>query len=102
MLQAILRDKPACSLADVASELHVSYTGASQLFSRAVGVPFRTYQHWIKCIRAWEHFSADVKLTEIAHAAGFTDLAHLSRTWLRKYGMTPSYVRDSDRVRTTD
>src|SRR5262249_24599720 len=47
-LRAFLREHPTCSLDDVARELRVSYARASRLFSRAVGLPLRTYQHWLK------------------------------------------------------
>jgi AraC-like DNA-binding protein len=45
-------------------------------------------------MRATRHFSAEIPLTEIAQLAGFTDSAHLSRTWQRRFGMPPSYLRD--------
>jgi AraC-like DNA-binding protein len=98
-LHRLLARNPACTLEDVARELNVSYSGASHVFSRTIGLPLRSYQHWLKCMRAEEMFAADVRLTEIAEAAGFTDLPHLSRTWQRNFGMAPSYVRDSQNVR---
>ena len=98
-LFALLRENPECSLGEVARLLSVSYTGASHLFARAVGLPLRTYQHWIKCMRATQHFSGEATLTEIAQLAGFTDSAHLSRAWQRRYGLPPSYVRDRSHVR---
>src|SRR5262245_17687419 len=51
LLHALLREKPGCTLDDVARTLDVSYTAASHLFARAVRLPLRTYQHWIKCMR---------------------------------------------------
>lgn len=103
LLHALLRENPICTLDDVARELNVSYTGASHLFSRAVGLPLRTYRHWIKCMRAAEMLTGgDANLTQVADTAGFTDLPHLSRTWQHKYGMSPSYVRDAGRVRFVD
>ena len=99
LLLGLLRERPDCSLAEVAQLLNVSYTGASHLFARAVGLPLRTYQHWIKCMRATQHFSGEATLTEIAQLAGFTDSAHLSRAWQRRYGLAPSYLRNSEHVR---
>jgi AraC family transcriptional regulator of arabinose operon len=99
LLREYLREHPACSLGELARELNLSYTGASHLFARAVGLPLRSYQHWLKCMRATEQFDADVQLTQIAQQAGFTDLAHLSRSWQRRYGLSPSYLRDSEHVR---
>lgn len=99
LLHALLQRKPDCSLEEVARALNVSYTGASHLFARSVGLPLRTYQHWIKCMRATQLFQGDATLTEIAQRAGFADSAHLSRAWQRRYGLPPSYVRDPSHVR---
>ena len=99
LLHALLRQNPDCSLDEVARALNVSCTGASHLFARSVGLPLRTYQHWIKCMRATQWFGGDATLTEIAQRAGFADSAHLSRAWQRRYGFPPSYVRDPSHVR---
>jgi AraC-like DNA-binding protein len=98
-LHALLRQKPDCSLDEIARALNVSYTNASHLFARAVGLPLRTYQHWIKCMRASQLFPGGATLTEIAQVAGFADSAHLSRAWQRRYGLTPSYLRNRAHVR---
>jgi AraC family transcriptional regulator, arabinose operon regulatory protein len=102
LLHVLLRDHPDCSLDEVARRLGVTYTAASHLFARAVGIPLRTYQHWAKCMRATDHFGGGKTLTEIAQLAGFSDSAHLSRAWQRRYGLTPSYLRDSRHVRIYD
>ena len=99
LLHELLRENPACSLGDLARELRLSYTGASHLFSRAVGLPLRSYQHSVKRLRAAERLHEDVSLTEIAHQAGFTDSAHLCRAHQRHYGLPPSYIRDAQHVR---
>jgi len=98
-LRAFLNEHPNCSLDDVARELRVSYARASRLFSRAVGLPLRTYQHWLKCMKAAEQFELDATWTEVAQEAGFTDHSHFARTWQRSFGHPPSYVRDSRHVR---
>jgi AraC-like DNA-binding protein len=102
LLHALLREKPDCSLEDVASALNVSYTRASHLFARSVGLPFRTYQHWVKCMRATQWFGGERTLAEIARVAGFADSAHLSRARQRRYGICPSYFHDRKRVRLFD
>ena len=101
-LHALLQENPECSLAEVARLLNVSYTGASHLFARAVGLPLRTYQHWMKCMRATQFLNGQATLTEIAQLAGFSDSAHLSRAWQRRYGLPPSYLRDRAHVRIFD
>jgi len=98
-LHRLLQRQPTCTLEDVARELDVSYSRASHLFTRTVGLPLRSYQHWLKCMRAEEMFGADLRLTEIAQTSGFTDLPHLSRAWQNHYGFSPSYIRDPGHVR---
>lgn len=102
VLRGLLRENPRCSLGDLARELHLSYTSASHLFSREIGVPFRTYQHWLKCMKATEGLNGDLKLTELAQRAGFADSAHLTRAWRRRFGLPPSYLRDRRHVRIVD
>ena len=43
--------------------------------------------------RAGRQFASGRSFTGIAHAAGFSDSAHLSHTWQRRYGLSPSEVR---------
>jgi AraC-like DNA-binding protein len=98
-LHELLRENPACSLPELARELGLSYTGASHYFSRVVGLPLRSYQLWLKYLTAAELRLRGGTLTEIAHASGFVDSSHLSRSWQSSYGLSPSYARDPSRVR---
>lgn len=98
-LHELLREKPDCSLPELASELELSYTGASHHFSRVVGLPLRSYQLWLKYFTAAELRLRGGTLTEIAHASGFVDSSHLCRSWQASYGLSPSYARDASRVR---
>lgn len=99
LLHELLRENPACSLPELARELRMSYTGTSHHFSRAVGLPLRSYQLWLKYQTAAELRLRGGTLTEIAHAAGFVDSSHLCRSWQASYGLSPSYARDASRVR---
>jgi AraC-like DNA-binding protein len=98
-LHELLREKPACSLPELARELRLSYTGTSHYFSREIGLPLRSYQLWLKYMTAAELRLRGGTLTEIAHAAGFADSSHLCRSWQASYGLSPSYARDRSRVR---
>jgi AraC-like DNA-binding protein len=42
---------------------------------------------WLRLIRAVDAHAGGLSLTEAAHAAGFADSAHLSRTFKRMFGM---------------
>jgi AraC-like DNA-binding protein len=98
-LHELLRENPACSLAELARKLRLSYTGTSHYFSRVVGLPLRSYRLWLKYFTAADLRMKGGTLTKIAHAAGFTDSSHLSRTWQASYGLSPSYSMDDRRVR---
>ena len=99
LLREFVRANPACTLEDMARRVDLSYTAASHLFTRAMGVPLRSYQLWIKAIRAAARMVGGASLTDIAHEVGFVDSAHLSRTWRRTYGFAPSYVTGRRKVR---
>jgi AraC-like DNA-binding protein len=99
LVREVARRSPSCTLDDLADALNVSYTTASHLFSRTMGLPLRSYQLWIKAVRAAARMAVGARLTDIAHEVGFVDSAHLSRTWRRTYGFAPSYVTDGTRVR---
>jgi AraC-like DNA-binding protein len=99
VLRDLLRRIPECTLEEMAEQLNVSYTTASHVFARVMGVPLRSYQLWIKAIRAAARMAVGARLTHIAHEVGFTDSAHLSRTWRRTYGFAPSRITDGTKVR---
>ncbi|PCC68854.1 AraC-type DNA-binding protein [Nannocystis exedens] len=62
------------------------------LFARDVGLPMRTYRLWHRLLRALRRL-AETDATAAAHAAGFADLAHFSRTCRRMLGYTPTVLR---------
>jgi AraC-like DNA-binding protein len=62
-------------------------------FTGMVGVPLRPYLRWLKLERAGAALAAGAALGEAAYAAGFADAAHMSRTFRRMFGVTPSELR---------
>jgi AraC-like DNA-binding protein len=56
------------------------------LFKDQVGVPIRRYLLWARLSDALMHLSKGGSFTEAAHQAGFSDSAHLSRTYRNMYG----------------
>jgi len=70
-----------------ADGVKLSPSRASHLFVEETGLPFRTYVQWLRLIRAVDAHAGGLSLTEAAHAAGFADSAHLSRTFKRMFGM---------------
>ncbi len=80
------------SLSDV-PEVNLSTARLRHLFVEQTGLPFKTYILWLRLTRAVERFAAGASLTEAAHEAGFSDSAHLSRTFRRMFGITPAALR---------
>ncbi|WP_437287888.1 helix-turn-helix domain-containing protein [Sorangium sp. So ce406] len=62
------------------------------LFVRDVGLPIRTFQLWRRLLVAVAALSR-LDATGAAHAAGFADLAHFSRTCRRMLGYSPTELR---------
>jgi len=60
------------------------------LFSAQVGMSLKSYLLWTKLQRAIQSLALDNSLTTAAHAAGFADSAHLSRTFRRTFGLAPA------------
>ncbi|WP_433932169.1 helix-turn-helix domain-containing protein [Sorangium cellulosum] len=59
---------------------------------RDVGLPIRTFQLWRRLLVAVAALSR-LDATGAAHAAGFADLAHFSRTCRRMLGYSPTELR---------
>lgn len=79
-------------LAAVAKAVNLSGSHLAHLFSAQVGVPLRRYVLWRRLRAALEQAFAGDSLTEAAHAAGFADSAHLSRTFRDNFGVAPSFL----------
>ncbi len=81
------------SLSDAAEHVGLSSGRARHLFVAQTGLPFRTYVLWLRVTKALEMYAAGESLTEAAHAAGFSDSAHLSRTFRRMFGISADSLR---------
>lgn len=82
---------------DVAAAVYLSENRLIHLFKQQVGISWRSYLLWARLIDAVVQIAHGVPLTSAAHQAGFADSAHLSRTFKRMFGMTPSEVFKNDR-----
>ena len=74
-------------LADIAG---LSPSRLMHVFTESVGVPLRPYVLWLRLQRACGELMRGASLTGAAHCAGFSDAAHMSRTFRRMLGTTPS------------
>jgi AraC-like DNA-binding protein len=72
--------------------LAISSAHLQELFARDIGIPMRTYRLWLRLLAAAMALRT-VDATRAAHLAGFSDLAHFSRTCRRMLGYSPSDMR---------
>ena len=86
-----LADGPI-TLAALARAAHRSPSRLAHRFRAAIGVPLRRYVLWCRLRAAAEAAMHGASLTEAAHAAGFADSAHLSRTFRASFGIAPSFL----------
>ncbi|MBV6491047.1 MAG: hypothetical protein CNCCGFBP_01578 [Fimbriimonadaceae bacterium] len=82
----------APTLSAVASALGLAESSLSHVLKREVGIPYRRLVLWQRLIAAARELRLGADLTTAAHAAGFADLAHLSRTFTAMFGIVPSEV----------
>jgi AraC-like DNA-binding protein len=83
------------SLPAVAKVAHLSPGRFRHLFVEETGMPLRTYVLWRRLLKVWTLLMQGRNLSEAAHAVGFADSAHLSRTSRTMFGTTPSALQMS-------
>lgn len=72
----------------IAQQLHLSEGRFLHLFREQMGIAWRPYLLWRRTITAIDTILAGSSATEAAHLAGFSDSAHLSRTFRSLFGMS--------------
>ncbi len=78
------------SVAEIAAGVELSESRFSHLFTEFVRVPVRRYLLWLRLRDAMHLLAQGTSLTDIAHEAGFSDSAHLTRTFRSQLGIAPS------------
>ncbi len=89
-VRARLSEGGSITLPEVASQVAISPSRLTRLFTREVGIPFRRFVLWQRLVTAIEAIGAGDDLTRAAASAGFSDSAHLSRTFRANFGLAPS------------
>jgi AraC family transcriptional regulator len=92
----LLQDRCAESLtlAEIAHEVGIHPVHLARSFSRHTGATVHETIRRLRVERACALLSTtDRSIGEIAHAVGFFDHSHLTRTFRRELGMTPSRYR---------
>lgn len=95
-LLRLLRTMPPgadTSLEALARAVSLSPGRLMHVFTASTGIPLRPYLAWLRLQRAAAGITVGLPLGEIAHAAGFADSAHMSRTFRRMFGVSPSQLR---------
>lgn len=91
------RDK-GVSVQEIAAGVELSESRFSHLFTENVRVPVRRYLLWLRLRDAMHLLATDSSLTEIAHEAGFSDSAHLTRTFRSLLGIAPSALTKESKI----
>jgi AraC family transcriptional regulator len=77
----------------LAQAVHLSPSRFITLFRAQTGMPVRNYVLWRRLLLAVQHLERGQTVTAAAHAAGFADAAHLSRSFRKVVGAAPSELR---------
>lgn len=80
------------SIEDAAALAFLSPSRFAHLFKQQVGLPFRRYMLWRKLTRAVLVIGRERTIAAAAHAADFSDAAHLTRTFYQMFGIPPSVM----------
>lgn len=83
------------SLQEFADELHMNRAHLSTLFSRIVGLPFRSYVKTLR-LQAAEELLRDpiARISEVAYAVGYSDPNRFRLDFKSRTGLSPTAWRD--------
>jgi AraC-like DNA-binding protein len=81
------------SLVDVGRSLGLSESRVTHLVTEQLGAPPRAWRTWLRLRSAVDLLGDGETVTGAAHAAGFADSAHFSRTCSLSLGIAPSALR---------
>ncbi len=74
---------------ELAQQIALSDSRFSHWFREQTGMPLRSYRKWLRLIVALEMILNGSSAINAAHAAGFSDQAHFSRSFLAMFGVSP-------------
>lgn len=89
-VHASLPERPP--LRELAAMVGLSEDRLSHLFADTVGMPLRSYVVWQRYRLAMQELSPGEGLTTLALRCGFSDAAHMTRTFVEFFGFSPSLV----------
>jgi len=86
------------SLDALAAEVGLSSYRLSHLFREQTGCTFQRYILWQKLLFTVPFFASGCSISQVAHMAGFSDHAHLSRTAKKLIGRTPTEIMKNSKI----
>jgi AraC-like DNA-binding protein len=81
------------SLEALAQQVGLSPGRLMHAFTESIGIALRPYLAWRKLQRAAVAIASGESLGAAAQVAGFADSAHMTRTFRKMFGVTPSALR---------
>ena len=72
--------------------VYLSESRMLHLFKEKMGLPIRNYILWYRLKIVLEQLLVGDSLTKAAYQAGFSDQAHMTRTWVKMIGVPPSLL----------
>lgn len=88
-----LANSAGSSLDSLAALSGLSRSRFMHAFTESVGVPLRPYVLWLRLQQAMCELTGGANVTTAAQNAGFSDAAHLTRTFRRMLGLTPTELQ---------
>ena len=83
---------------ELADSIALSESRLQHLFKEKTGVPISQYVIWERMKNAIKAASTNQNLTAAAFDAGFSDSAHISRTFKSMFGLNPSRIFKDSRI----
>jgi AraC family transcriptional regulator len=77
----------------LAQNVSLSPSRFAHVFSEQMGIPIRNYLLWQRLLLALSQLRQGSSVTTAAYASGFSDCAHLSRSFRRVFGATPTEMQ---------
>lgn len=81
------------TVTELSKMVFLSESRLSHLFKKVMGISFSSYLLYLKLKKAMELVQLGRSCTDAAYEAGFSDSAHLSRTFKQKFGMSPKNLK---------
>jgi len=98
--RAYLLERPtqSVSLSEVGAVAGVTVSHLVRSFSRAVGLPPKSYHAQVRLARAGRLLAQGMPAASVAYECGFSDQCHLSRRFKESYGVTPGVFQSQYRA----